>query len=273
MRVITINETTVYQGQALYLFGHKLVFGERIIVPDDDCYMTPHYQSGRYSLEIHEATVEDVQQADFDQIAYRVDGAEMSITAVIPQYKTGLMIEDAVLSLLGFYPDLPVIVVDDGSNDDSTEVVKRLAEKHDNVQALILERNRGHGAALHAGLLLVQTRRVFTMDSDVFVRRGAFLEQMENRMVDADLYAIGWVYWRDYSHHNVYVSSIASLYDMERYRQLPPFHHHGDPMQQNLDAAQARGWKVEAFPMTAFLVHEECGTRRHFEYRWDLTHD
>lgn len=59
-----------------------------------------------------------------------------------------------------------VIVVDDGSADDTWEVVRTQATQHPAVRGLKLSRNFGHQAALLAGLAAARGKAVLTLDAD-----------------------------------------------------------------------------------------------------------
>jgi len=265
----------------LYKYGHPDVdvvpVGHReyrrfepVTIRDDE-YMTWIKSAWGYRFDVSESLVTDVIPSE---IEYSPALAEGDITAIIPQFKTPVLTYRAVNSFKTFYPDVPLIVVDDGSQDASTALVRGLPECYPATSVIILPKNVGHGAALHEGIKRAMTRRVFTMDSDVTVHRGGFLELMESRMIEADLYAIGMMYWRDYQHENVYLTYVASLYDREVYFTLPPFVHDGDPMQQNMDMAAVYYLRVECFPITDYVTHDEAGTRSRLDpagRAWDFT--
>jgi glycosyltransferase involved in cell wall biosynthesis len=60
-----------------------------------------------------------------------------------------------------------VILVDDGSTDDSWAVAKALAEEHRETIAIRLRRNFGKAAALDAGFREARGHRVVTLDADL----------------------------------------------------------------------------------------------------------
>ena len=61
-----------------------------------------------------------------------------------------------------------VVMVDDGSNDGSWEVVEQLKEQYgDNLHAIHFMRNYGKSAALYCGFEAAQGEVVFTMDADL----------------------------------------------------------------------------------------------------------
>lgn len=60
-----------------------------------------------------------------------------------------------------------VIMVDDGSNDGSWDVVKSLSATNPNIKGLQFRRNYGKSAALYCGFERAQGDVVFTMDADL----------------------------------------------------------------------------------------------------------
>ena len=60
-----------------------------------------------------------------------------------------------------------IIMVDDGSSDDSWEVVQKLREKNPNIKGIKFQRNYGKSAALNEGFRAAQGDVVVTMDSDL----------------------------------------------------------------------------------------------------------
>lgn len=60
-----------------------------------------------------------------------------------------------------------VIMVDDGSNDRSWEVIERLASRNERVRGIKFRRNYGKSAALHCGFEDARGDVVITMDADM----------------------------------------------------------------------------------------------------------
>src|SRR5215210_2081905 len=88
------------------------------------------------------------------------------ISAVVVNYRTLELTRACVESLLAHYPDLTVILIDNGSGDESSRYVCRLGETMSNVRAVLNPRNLYHGPALDQGVRLARTKYVFTLDSD-----------------------------------------------------------------------------------------------------------
>jgi len=60
-----------------------------------------------------------------------------------------------------------IVVVDDGSEDDTAAVVRAFAGEHDDVRLLSLPQNLGRGAARAAGLEAAQSELIAFVDSDI----------------------------------------------------------------------------------------------------------
>lgn len=60
-----------------------------------------------------------------------------------------------------------VLLIDDGSTDNSWEVIQALSTKYASVKGIRFQRNYGKSAALNTGFALTQGKAVFTMDADL----------------------------------------------------------------------------------------------------------
>lgn len=60
-----------------------------------------------------------------------------------------------------------ILCVDDGSQDGSTELLRRLAQERDDLRAIVLRRNYGQTAALAAGFHQAQGQVIITLDGDL----------------------------------------------------------------------------------------------------------
>lgn len=78
----------------------------------------------------------------------------------------GTMIEQAVKVGEDYGVDYEVVVVDDGSRDNSSNVVNIWTKKNPRVRLVRHEVNKGYGAALRTGLESVRKELVFLADGD-----------------------------------------------------------------------------------------------------------
>ncbi|HBB48963.1 MAG TPA: glycosyltransferase [Flavobacteriaceae bacterium] len=70
-------------------------------------------------------------------------------------------------SLDGVIQDYEVIFIDDGSDDDSWQIINNLAAKDAHVRGLRFLKNFGKSQALHAGFARTKGKYVVTMDADL----------------------------------------------------------------------------------------------------------
>lgn len=93
-----------------------------------------------------------------------------AISLVIPAYNEAAVIAQAVAeaeAALGeWFADYEVLVVDDGSTDDTAEVVERLLPAAPHTRLLKLPGNRGYGAALRTGFAAARFDLVAFTDAD-----------------------------------------------------------------------------------------------------------
>ena len=103
-----------------------------------------------------------------------------SVSVVVPAYNEGNVLENCVTSLMAStYPDFEVILVDDGSSDETFRFMQELAAGHPRVRA-ITKPNGGKGSALNAGIALSTGEILLLSDAD-----GVFEPQAISRMVAA----------------------------------------------------------------------------------------
>ena len=90
------------------------------------------------------------------------------VSIIVPVFNEAPVIEAALRSLLTLdYPSYEVIVVDDGSTDDTFRIASRLAGSHGGVTVRVVTKpNGGKATALNAGIALSQAPFVLCMDGD-----------------------------------------------------------------------------------------------------------
>ena len=112
------------------------------------------------------------------------------VAVIIPVYKTEKYLEETVKSVIRqSYKNVEIILVDDGSPDNSPQVCDRLAKEHENI-CVIHKENGGLSSARNAGInsLSNDVKYVFFLDSDDTVLPNAIydmvaLAESENTLV------------------------------------------------------------------------------------------
>ena len=95
----------------------------------------------------------------------------MNISVVIPLLNESQSLNELcnsiceVMSSYGFTYE--IILIDDGSTDESWEVIQTLSKNSDDIKGIKFKRNYGKSQALHAGFLNCNGDVVFTMDADL----------------------------------------------------------------------------------------------------------
>jgi glycosyltransferase involved in cell wall biosynthesis len=89
------------------------------------------------------------------------------ISVVIPAYKRGHIIERAIRSILGqTHQDFEIIVVDDGSRDNTELIVASLSKEEPRIRYFCHKTNRGAQAARNTGAKAAQGEWIAFLDSD-----------------------------------------------------------------------------------------------------------
>jgi GT2 family glycosyltransferase len=198
------------------------------------------------------------------------------ITVIIVNYRTRAFTQRAVEGLRSFYPETPLLLIDNGSNDDSTKYIASIGDQDPHTRAILNALNRYHGPAMDQGIRHSETRFVFTLDSDCEVQQGGFLEQMLKYFDNPLSYAVGWLvnmdrygFQKDADARQTlipYIHPHAMLLDRDKYLSLPPFVHHGSPCLTNMRAAQENGYTVRDFPIAGYVLHYGRGTCSQYGY-------
>ncbi len=89
------------------------------------------------------------------------------LAVVVPVYNEENTIAAILDVILEQHPVMEVIVVDDGSNDKTYEIVCQKAEKDLRIKLFKLDYNQGKGAALRTGFMNVSAPYVIIQDADL----------------------------------------------------------------------------------------------------------
>lgn len=93
----------------------------------------------------------------------------MKISVIIPVYNAEKVIERTIESIVNQnYSNYEVILVDDGSNDNSYEIIKKISKKYKNIFAYT-KKNEGPGMTRLFGLKKATGELLYFLDSDDWI--------------------------------------------------------------------------------------------------------
>ncbi len=95
----------------------------------------------------------------------------IDISVVIPLYNESESLEELSVHIHNVMDrekfKYEIIFIDDGSNDDSWDIIEKLSRSNSQIKGLRFRRNYGKSAALHEGFQVTSGNVIITMDSDL----------------------------------------------------------------------------------------------------------
>jgi len=124
---------------------------------------------------------------------------EKILSVVVPTYNMEKYLNNCLDSFLydKETKDLEILVVNDGSKDNSINIAKEYEEKYPNIFKVIDKENGGHGSTINAGLKVATGKYFKVVDSDDWVDSQAMkdlVELLKNTEVDIVLNPYNQVY-------------------------------------------------------------------------------
>lgn len=93
-----------------------------------------------------------------------------SVSVLIPCFNEGDNAEETIRHALALdYPDFEVIAINDGSTDNTGDVLNRLAAQHERLKVVHLARNQGKAMGLQAGSLMAKSEFLIGIDGDALL--------------------------------------------------------------------------------------------------------
>lgn len=91
------------------------------------------------------------------------------ISIVIPAYNEEKTLHNNICEIINYVKqyDFEIVLVDDGSKDNTWDIITLLSNEYNNIRGIKFSRNFGKEAALLAGVTSAKGEAVITMDSDL----------------------------------------------------------------------------------------------------------
>ena len=124
------------------------------------------------------------------------------VSVIIPVYNVSEYIERSVNSLLNqTCQNIEIILINDGSTDNSGEVCRTLRDKYPEKIVFIEQKNSGVSAARNAGLDIARGEYIVFVDADDWVSED-YVEKLYSALIanNADMATCGFFFW--YSEEN-----------------------------------------------------------------------
>ena len=103
------------------------------------------------------------------------------VSILIPCYNEGENIQETIEYLLHQnYPDYEIIAVNDGSKDNTLDILKELAIKHEKVRVVNLATNQGKAVGLSTAALMANSEYLICIDGDALLDRNAVAWMVRN---------------------------------------------------------------------------------------------
>ncbi|MBD5402565.1 glycosyltransferase [bacterium] len=153
--------------------GYKKIFGEKI-----------------YTSESEKVSVKDSKNR-----CQKVGSENYKVSVVIPTYNAQNFISRCVSTILGSdLDDVEIVLVDDGSKDNTREILTWYKNRYPNVVKTIFKQNGGAAEARNFGIKEVQGEYIAFIDSDDMIRPTAYSTMYKTlKNTNADI-AIGTLY-------------------------------------------------------------------------------
>ncbi|KZX10224.1 glycosyltransferase family 2 protein [Methanobrevibacter oralis] len=103
----------------------------------------------------------------------------VKVSVVVPVYNVEKYLEECLDSIVNqTLEDIEIICVNDGSTDNSLDILNRYA-KHDKRITIISQENKGHAVATNKGIELTSGEYLYLMDSDDIIELNTLKETYE----------------------------------------------------------------------------------------------
>ena len=122
---------------------------------------------------------------------------EKILTITIPSYNVEAYLEECLESFVNseVMDDIEVLIVNDGSSDNTTKIAQRYVDKYENTFRLINKENGGHGSTINTGIREAKGKYFKVVDGDDWVDTRSFIRLVKVlKESDADIVASNYTW-------------------------------------------------------------------------------
>lgn len=120
------------------------------------------------------------------------------ISFVVPCYNSSSYMHHALDTILEIKEDIELIIVNDGSTDDTLKIAKEYQKKYPQVIKVIDKENGGHGSGVNAGLGIASGKYFKVVDSDDWVDTSSLKKVVATlKKQDIDMLIVNYVYEKE----------------------------------------------------------------------------
>ncbi len=126
------------------------------------------------------------------------------ISFAIPCYNSAAYMSKCIESILPGGYEVEIIIVDDGSTDDTARIADAYAERYPNIIRVVHQENGGHGEAVNAGLRNANGLYYKVVDSDDWLDEEAYhrvlvtLRELVKQDQIVDMFLVNYIYDKVY---------------------------------------------------------------------------
>ncbi len=151
------------------------------------------------------------------------------ITFAIPCYNSENYMSKAIDSLLPFIEDIEIVIVNDGSKDNTLKIANSYKEKYPKDIKVVDKENGGHGSGVNAGLKLAKGLYYKVLDSDDWVDYEALnkvittIKKLKKRNKLVDMFIVNYVYEKGDKQNRVNYNHVLPAYKIFTWKEVGKF--------------------------------------------------
>lgn len=177
------------------------------------------------------------------------------LSIAVPCYNSSAYMRKCIDSLLPGGEDVEIIVVNDGSRDNTADIAEEYRERFPNIVKVVNKENGGHGSAVNAGLEHANGLYFKVVDSDDWVNQSAYIEILNTLK---ELIADGKTV-------DMFISNFVYEKDGEKRKKVMKYHH-ALPKDQIFTWKDVRHFRVGQYILMHSVIYRtnllhECGLK------------